>query len=262
MNYELSKRKDCMKAVIIEDETAAVGSLKAILAQNSIIAIEVIAELESIEESVAYFREEPHPDIIFMDIHLADGSAFKIFEQVEIEAPVVFTTAYDEYALQAFQVSSIDYLLKPVTLASLERALSKLRVFSPEERLAHIRQTNDTIQKRHVIKSLLIMLTDKFYPLQVEEILYFYTMNEKVTAYTSDGKQHPVDRTLDTLSDQLDLKDFFRANRQFIIARKSIKDIDLWFGSRLSVNLTLPVPERIIISKTKTPVFKKWILME
>ena len=251
MNYELSKRKDCMKAVIIEDETAAVGSLKAILAQNSIIAIEVIAELESIEESVAYFREEPHPDIIFMDIHLADGSAFKIFEQVEIEAPVVFTTAYDEYALQAFQVSSIDYLLKPVTLASLERALSKLR-----------RQTNDTIQKRHVIKSLLIMLTDKFYPLQVEEILYFYTMNEKVTAYTSDGKQHPVDRTLDTLSDQLDLKDFFRANRQFIIARKSIKDIDLWFGSRLSVNLTLPVPERIIISKTKTPVFKKWILME
>lgn len=115
MNYELSKRKDCMKAVIIEDETAAVGSLKAILAQNSIIAIEVIAELESIEESVAYFREEPHPDIIFMNIHLADGSAFKIFEQVEIEAPVVFTTAYDEYALQAFQVSSIDYLLKPVT---------------------------------------------------------------------------------------------------------------------------------------------------
>lgn len=106
------------------------------------------------------------------------------------------------------------------------------------------------------------MLTDKFYPLQVEEILYFYTMNEKVTAYTSDGKQHPVDRTLDTLSDQLDLKDFFRANRQFIIARKSVKDIDLWFGSRLSVNLTLPVPERIIISKTKTPVFKKWILME
>lgn len=90
MNYELSKRKDCMKAVIIEDETAAVGSLKAILAQNSIIAIEVIAELESIEESVAYFREEPHPDIIFMDIHLADGSAFKIFEQVEIEAPRCF----------------------------------------------------------------------------------------------------------------------------------------------------------------------------
>ena len=174
----------------------------------------------------------------------------------------IFTTAYDEYALQAFQVSSIDYLLKPITLTSLERALGKLRLFSPEERLAHIRRTNDTIQGRHVIKSLLIMLTDKFYPLQVEDILYFYTMNEKVTAYTSDGKLHPVDRTLDALGDQLDEKHFFRANRQFIISRKAIKDIDLWFGSRLSVNLTLPIPERIIISKTKTPVFKKWILME
>ena len=151
-----------MNAVIIEDETAAVSTLKAILAQNSIIPIEIVAELESIEESVVYFHTAPQPDIIFMDIHLADGSAFKIFEQVEIEAPVVFTTAYDEYALQAFQVSSIDYLLKPVTLTSLERALSKLRLFSPEERLAHIRQTNDVIQGRHVIKSLLIMLTDKF----------------------------------------------------------------------------------------------------
>ena len=235
-----------MKAVIIEDETTAVNSLKAILAQNTVTPIEVIAELESIEESVEFFRTSPHPDIIFMDIHLADGSAFKIFEQVEIDAPVVFTTAYDEYALQAFQVSSIDYLLKPVTLASLERALNKLRLFDTEERLAHIRQTNRTIQSRHTIKSF----------------LYFYTANEKVTAYTFDGKQHPVDRTLDALGEQLDERLFFRANRQFIISRNAIKDIDLWFGSRLSVNLTLPVPERIIISKTKTPVFKKWILRE
>ena len=199
-----------------------------------------------------------------------DGAQFKsfdtlkdkIFEQVEIDAPVVFTTAYDEYALQAFQVSSIDYLLKPVTLASLERALNKLRLFDTEERLAHIRQTNRTIQSRHTVRSLLIMLADKFYPLPVEEILYFYTANEKVTAYTFDGKQHPVDRTLDALGEQLDERLFFRANRQFIISRNAIKDIDLWFGSRLSVNLTLPVPERIIISKTKTPIFKKWILRE
>lgn len=251
-----------MNAIIIEDETAAVGSLKAILAQNNVMPVDVIAELESIEESIRYFSSNPHPDIIFMDIHLADGSAFKIFEQVDIKAPVIFTTAYDEYALQAFQVSSIDYLLKPVTLASLERALGKLRRFGPEERLEHIRQTNNTIQRRHPIKSLLVMLADKFYPLPVEDILFFYTANEKITAYTSDGKRHPVDRTLDTLSEQLDTDCFFRANRQFIISRKAIRDIDLWFGNRLSVNLTLPVPERIIISKTKTPIFKKWILAE
>lgn len=140
--------------------------------------------------------------------------------------------------------------------------MNKLRLFDTEERLAHIRQTNRTIQSRHTIKSLLIMLADKFYPLAVEEILYFYTANEKVTAYTPDGKPHPIDRTLDALGEQLDERLFFRANRQFIISRNAIKDIDLWFGSRLSVNLTLAVPERIIISKTKTPIFKKWILRE
>ncbi len=251
-----------MNAVIIEDETAAVNSLKAILAQNKVVPVEVTAELESVEESIDWFRRLPMPDLIFMDIHLADGSAFRIFEQVDIEAPVIFTTAYDEYALQAFQVSSIDYLLKPITPALLERALNKLRLFDPEERLAHIRHTNQTIQTRHTVKSLLIMLADKFYPLPVEEILYFYTANEKVTAYTADGRQHPVDRTLDTLGEQLDEGLFFRANRQFIISRLAIKDIDLWFGNRLSVNLIVPVPERIIISKTKTPVFKKWILKE
>jgi two-component system LytT family response regulator len=251
-----------MKAVIIEDETTAVNSLKAILARNNVSPVNVIAELESIEESVEYFKNMPQPDIIFMDIHLADGLAFKLFEQVEIGSPVVFTTAYDEYALQAFQVSSIDYLLKPVTQASLERALNKLYLFSPEERSEHILHTKNAIQNRHTIKSLLIMLPDKFYPLAVEDIFFFYTSNERVTAYTYDGKQHPVDRTLDALYEHLDETLFFRANRQFIISRKAIKDVGLWFGSRLSVNLTIAVPERIIISKIKSPLFRKWILCE
>jgi len=251
-----------MKAIIIEDETVAVNSLKEILNQNTVTAIDVIAELDSIEESVTYCREEEQPDIIFMDIHLADGLAFQIFEQVEINAPVIFTTAYDEYALQAFQVSSIEYLLTPVTLSALERALNNLRLFNSEERQAHILQTNKMIRARHPLKNLLIQLADKFYPLPVEDVLFFYTAKEKVTAYTVDGKKHPVDRTLDSLNEQLNDMLFFRANRQFIISRKAIKDVELWYGSRLSVNLILPIPEKIIISKTKTPVFKKWILLE
>ena len=106
------------------------------------------------------------------------------------------------------------------------------------------------------------MLADKFYPLSIDDIYYFYTVREKVTAYTFDGKKHPVDRTLDTLGEQLDQRFFFRANRQFIISRKSIRDVNLWLGNRLSVNLLLPVPERIIISKVKTPIFKKWLMQE
>lgn len=251
-----------MKAVIIEDETAAVSSLKAILRHNSVVGIEVVAELESIEDSIEWFRSSSQPDIIFMDIHLADGLAFKIFEKVDIAAPVVFTTAYDEYALQAFQVSSIDYLLKPITLVSLEHALNKFMLFNSIEREEHIRRTNTAIRNRNDVKKLLIMLADKFYPLPVEDIFYFYTAKEKVIAYTLDGKKHPVDRTLDMLSQQLDKQHFFRANRQFIISRKAIKDIDIWLGNRLSVNLLLPIPERIIISKVKTPIFKKWLMQE
>ena len=251
-----------MKAVIIQDETAAVSSLKAILRHNSVVDIEVVAELESIEDSIEWFRSSSQPDIIFMDIHLADGLAFKIFEKVDIAAPVVFTTAYDEYALQAFQVSSIDYLLKPVTQKTLEHALNKFLLFNPLEREEHILQTNTAIKNRNEVKKLLIMLADKFYPLSVDDIYYFYTVQEKVTAYTFDGKRHPVDRTLDALGEQLDKQLFFRANRQFIVSRKSIKDIDLWLGNRLSVNLLLPIPERIIISKVKTPLFKKWLMQE
>ena len=251
-----------MKAIIIEDETTAVSSLKAILKQNSVADIEVIAELESIEESVEWFRCSLQPDIIFMDIHLADGLAFKIFEQVDIAAPVVFTTAYDEYALQAFQVSSIDYLLKPLTLTSLEHALNKFLLFNPMEREEHILRTNTAIRNRNDVKKLLIMLADKFYALPVNDISYFYTASEKVSAYTPDGKQHPVDRTLDTLGEQLNERLFFRANRQFIVSRKVIKDVDLWLGNRLSVNLLLPVPERIIVSKVKAPLFKKWLMQE
>ena len=251
-----------MKAIIIEDETAAVNSLKAILQQNSVADIEVVAELESIEDSIEWFQSSSPPDIIFMDIHLADGLAFTIFEQVEVAAPVVFTTAYDEYALQAFQVSSIDYLLKPITLNSLEHALNKFLLFNPTERREHILRTNAMIENRKEVKKLLVMLADKFYPLPVDDICYFYTAREKVTAHTFDGKKHPVDRTLDTLYEQLNQQNFFRANRQFIISRKSVKDVDLWSGNRLSVNLFIPVPERIAISKVKTPIFKKWIMQE
>ena len=251
-----------MKAIIIEDETAALSSLKAVLQQNSVVEIEVIAELESIEDSVEWFQCSLQPDLIFMDIHLADGLAFKIFEQVDIVAPVVFTTAYDEYALEAFRVSSIDYLLKPVTLSSLEHALNKFFLFNPAEREEHNQRTNSAIKNRCEVRKLLIMLADKFYPLSIDDIYYFYTAREKVTAYTFDGKKHPVDRTLDTLGEQLDQRFFFRANRQFIISRKSIRDVNLWLGNRLSVNLLLPVPERIIISKVKTPIFKKWLMQE
>lgn len=251
-----------MNAVVIEDETTALYCLRDILKENEVEDIRIISEMDSVRESVDYFTSNPPPDIIFMDIMLADGIAFDIFEQVEIHAPVIFTTAYDEYALQAFQVISIDYLLKPLTRLSVEKALRKFQYLNTDEKQAHISQTKEIIQNRSTLKYLLIVQPHKFYTLPVEDISYFYTLNEKVSVWTSDGKQHPVDRNLDALIEQLDDTLFFRANRQFIISRKAIMDIDMWYGSRLSVNLLISVPERIVISKNKSPVFKKWLLMQ
>lgn len=249
-----------MKAVIIEDETTALYTLKEILKQNNVVEIELIADMDSIKDSVEFFKNNPSPDIIFMDIMLADGIAFKIFEEVEIYAPVIFTTAFDEYALQAFQVVSVDYLLKPLTKSSVEKALKKFQYLNGEEKKNHALQTNELFRSRAALKHLLIVQPHRFYPLSVDDISFFYTTNDNVTAWTKDGNKHPIDRTLDTIIEQLNADQFFRANRQFIISRNAIKDVDMWYGSRLSVNLLISVPERIVISKNKSPIFKKWLL--
>ena len=256
-----------MKAVIIEDETTAVNSLKAILAQNTVTQIEVIAELESIEESVDFFRTSPHPDIIFMDIHLADGSAFKIFEQVEIDAPVVFTTAYDEYALQAFQVSSIDYLLKPIGRQDIEQALEKLTLFSSGNSKPTGPETNELVNLMRMLKKqesykthfLIPIKGDKLLPVSVDMILLFYIRDCQVKAVLTDGTEYSFPQTLDELTECLDPTLFFRANRQYLLSREAIKDIDLWFNSRLSINLRHSVSgEKILVSKARVAEFKEW----
>ena len=216
-----------MKALIIEDETAAARNLAAILRQAA-PEVEVVATLESVAESIEWLRANPEPELLFMDIHLADGDSFRIFDAVEITAPVIFTTAYDRYALEAFKVNSIDYLLKPLNEADVRRAL-----------LVHVR--------------------DRIIPLQRDRIAYCYTANERVTACDYDGAVYPLDRTLETLQSMLPEEEFFRANRQFIVARRAVKEIVVWFGSRLSLHLTVETPERIIISKARVPEFKAWL---
>ena len=195
-----------LKCAIIDDEPLAISLLESYV--NKTPFLELAGKYNSAVNALPALSKEP-VDLLFLDIQMPELNGMEFSRILKTDTRIIFTTAFSQYALDSYKVNALDYLLKPIALTSLERALGKLRLFSPEERLAHIRRTNDTIQGRHVIKSLLIMLTDKFYPLQVEDILYFYTMNEKVTAYTSDGKLHPVDRTLDALGDQLDEKHFF-----------------------------------------------------
>lgn len=248
-----------MKALIIEDETAAAVNLRALLTEVD-PSIQILDVIESVTESVDFLRSNPMPELIFMDIHLADGDSFKIFKHVEINCPIIFTTAYDQYALEAFKVNSIDYLLKPIAPDDLRRALDKLRRLSDPERNSIIERTNAMANEPRPQQNVfLVQVRDRIRPLKAEEIAFFYTCDEQVTAHTFTGEVLSIDRTLEALSGVLDENDFYRANRQFIIARKALKDISVWFGSRLALNLSIETPERIIISKARVPKFKKWL---
>ena len=223
--------------------------------------IEVAAVLESVDEAVEFFRGDVAADVVFMDIHLADGDSFRIFRSVEIDIPIIFTTAYDEYALEAFKVNSIDYLLKPFKEEDLRRAIDKLSRLTNAERKEQSdnrKRLTDEAQTQ-ALQTMLIRYKDKIIPVKIEDVAYFYTSEERVTLTTLTGESYPVDRTLESLSQQLPDTKFFRANRQFIVSRRAVKDIAVWFGSRLSLNLTVETPERIIISKARVPEFKQWL---
>lgn len=249
-----------MKALIIEDEILAAQNLTKIL--NNIGNIDIVATFDSINETVNYFQSNAQPDLLFLDIHLADGLAFEIFERTRIECPVIFVTAYDEYALKAFKVNSIDYLLKPLDIFDVKRALDKLNRFSGQAFNSdnEIRNLIYYYKKEATYKTnfLIPVKGDKLIPLKADDIAFLYIDHGIVKVYTLEERSYAMDNTLDELSEMLNPAHFFRANRQFIISIKAIKDVDFWFNSKLSINLKVTVPEKIIVSKAKVPEFKKW----
>ena len=250
------------RVIIVEDETAAVVNLRSMLAAVA-GDIEVIAVLESVAEAVEYFSNRPSADIIFMDIHLADGDSFRIFKSVNIDIPIIFTTAYDEYALEAFKVNSIDYLLKPYKEDELRRALDKLQRLTASERQQQQLNREQIVEREHSasVQTMLVRYKDKIVPINMDEVAFFYTYAERVTLTTLKGECYPVEKSLEALQQQLSDERFFRANRQFIVSRSAVKDIAVWFGNRLALNLTVETPERIIISKARVPEFKQWLQM-
>ena len=248
-----------MKAVIIEDENIAAQALQSLVREID-PEMEVLTILQTIEESVEWFEENPMPDLVFMDIHLADGSSFAIFEKVDITCPIIFTTAYDEYALKAFEVNSIDYLLKPINKADMERALKKFKSLTSKPDKASLEGLLAPMGglKKKYKTCFLIPERDKLIPLATSNIAYIFIDTKTVKAITMDGHTYYLNQTLDDIMAQLDPEVFFRANRQFIISRAAVKDISIWFGNKLSINLLVPVPEKIIVSKARVGEFKSW----
>jgi two-component system LytT family response regulator len=253
-----------MKAIIVEDEIFAAQSLQSLI-QEVDAEIEILTILPSIDESVEWFRSNPVPDLVFMDIHLADGSSFAIFDEFEITCPVVFTTAYDEYALKAFEVNSIDYLLKPINRKDLERAIGKYKnMTAAQNGNAELLQTlikSINKNERSYKSCFLVPEKDKLVPIATADIACIFIDEKMVKAITFAGKTHYLDQSLDDLTSQLNPNDFYRANRQYLISRKAVKDLTLWFGSKLVVNLTVTAPDKIIVSKLKAGEIKRWVAM-
>jgi two-component system LytT family response regulator len=250
-----------MEILIIEDEKAAINNLKALLA-DVIPHCKITGITDSIVDSIRWLQENPMPELIFMDIHLADGSAFEIFKHIEIRCPVVFTTAYDEYALHAFKVNSIDYLLKPIDEKDIKRVFDKLNLFGigrkQENHSLSQLVKSMKMHKPHRTHFLIPSKGSKLIPLPADSVLYFCIIDGDVKAITKGDESFIVPHTLDELSESLNQKFFFRINRQYLISREAIVDIDFWFNGRLSINLTIPVKDKILVSKARVSEFKEW----
>jgi two-component system response regulator LytT len=247
-----------MKIVIIEDEVAASSQLKFLLNQIN-VDYEILAVIETVEDAIKWFTANESPDLIFSDIQLADGISFEIYEQVKINVPIVFITAFDEFAIRAFKLNSVDYILKPLDADSLSFAIEKFN----KQQLVKQETLNELI-KQHVFaqksyrKSFLVRYRDKLLPIKTNEFAYFFIENGLVFGQLFDGRKLILDFKLEDLENQLDPQDFVRANRQYILSRESIVEIEPYINSRILIKTSPSSPYEAIISKEKVTSFKKW----
>lgn len=248
-----------MRVLIVEDETAAYENLVDILREVA-PEIQVAGNTESVTQTVQWLQANPAPELIFMDIHLSDGSAFNIFDKMELETPIVFTTAYDRYAIEAFRVNSIDYLLKPIREEDIKHALEKYGKLNRQDILQYLAQLTRLAPAPKYKDKLLIPYKDKLLPVNLKDVSCFYTSDKNTSVYLKDGSSYPFAKTLEQLMPSLDPSNYIRANKQFIINRDSITNITIWFDNRLLVTLDVEVPERIYVSKNKAAEFKAWLV--
>jgi len=258
-----------MKVLIIEDEELAVKKLQKTLASVDSTA-QVVGVADSIRSSVSWLQQNPSPDLILMDIELADGQSFEIFDKVDVKSTVIFTTSYDEYALKAFKVNSIDYLLKPIQKEDLHAALEKLKGLkslygnnstpTPSLNVDNlVKELQQKLQPKEYRKRFLVKHAQKLVSVDVEEIAYFYSDGRLNFFKTTDNRKFVVDYTMDDLEEMLDPNQFFRISRAFYVAVNSIDQIHDYFGNRLLLNLRPAVDKEAIVSREKVTDFKKWM---
>lgn len=251
------------KVLVIEDEKAASEWLRGLISRID-PQITVLATLDTVAAAADWFQNNPAPDLAFMDIQLADGLSFGIFEKVKVPCPVIFTTAYEEYAVKAFKVNSVDYLLKPISFDELEAAFLKFgeqrkRIQpAPVLSIELLGKVQEMLKKQHKTR-FIIKVGEHLKSIPVEEILIFYSLEKGTYLCTADFKTYLVDYSLDRISEMVDESRFFRINRKYILSNQSISDIVVYSNSRLKIKLKIPGEESIIVSRDKVPAFKDWL---
>lgn len=249
-----------MKVLIVEDEQAAVRRLQKLLTDID-PTIEVLGAVSSIEMAVNWFQSNPAPDLTLMDIHLADGSSFEIFEKTEVTSPIIFATAYDEYALKAFKVNAIDYLLKPIKQHELEQAIRKVTKSGKGEESgeALIQKLAEAgFIKKH--KRILVKMGQAIKLIDLDQVAYFYSRDKISFAVLPGNKRYPLDQSLDQIEQMIDPGHYFRINRQFIVKMEAIEEMIAYSKSRVKLKMNPPTEEDAIVSKERSPEFKKWLL--
>jgi len=254
-----------MRILIVEDEKLAAERLAGML-QKAHATIEIAATAASVRKAVELLKLKPRLDLIFMDIQLADGLSFEIFEQVTVEAPVIFTTAYDAYAVRAFKVNSIDYLLKPVDGTELQAALDKFRRLQPAAatatpQLGALEQAMQLLQGHKNYKSrFVVKVGEHLHMVPTADIMCFYSYEKAVFLQTSAGKRYAIDYTMEQLEGLTDPQRYYRVNRSFLICPEAIKDILAWSNSRLKLELRHATPAgEVVVSREKVQAFKTWL---
>lgn len=248
-----------MQVLIIEDEMRAANQLQKLLRQSE-FDHQLMGVLDTVEESVQWFRTNTKPDLVFMDIQLADGLSFEIFQQIELRCPIIFTTAFDQYAIRAFKVNSIDYLLKPIQLVDLKHALEKFKrseqPFTLNE--ATLKDFLEELQLKESRQGVLVKEGDDYFQLKISELLYAYS-EDSVTFGVTESKRVIIDETLDQLFATLDPTKFFKINRGQVIAKQAIIKISKYFNHRLKLNITQARAHEFIVSRQKVNDFKTWL---
>ncbi|MBB3188509.1 LytR/AlgR family response regulator transcription factor [Microbacter margulisiae] len=250
-----------MKIVILEDEAKTAADLKETLIQLDKSA-EIVKIFDSVEASIDYFRENEMPDILFSDIQLADGLSFELFDAINITCPVIFCTAFDEYAIEAFRTKGIDYILKPFDEQSIRKSLEKVKQLEQHfTSQNHLLKTlgEALLQQKNYKTAFLISFQGKMIPVATSDIACFYIADEMVYLHTFSNKKYVTDYSLDEIEHMIDPKQYYRANRQFIIHFNAIVEVEPFFARKLAVKTNLHLPSSIVISKAKATDFLDWM---